>query len=114
MGAAALTPEVSERTDGDVESASRLFGERLTFGEDLEEVVTDGLGRLDGESGDAVELAIGLVIGESGVELSDAGKSGVKGIFCLLLTGSVELDADERAHVGLDGFILMEGGREGE
>jgi len=112
FGPSGLAPEVSESSDGDIECAAGLFREPLSFGEDDEEIVTDLDGGCDGGSG-AAKLTIGAIVRQGSVELSDSGEGGLECLLGLLFAGSIKLDVEERAHVGLDGFVRLER-RDGE
>ena len=59
---------------------------------------------------EAVDLAIFAVIGERGIELGDAREGGAESGVGLRGAAGVKLDADQSAHVGLDGFEALRRG----
>ena len=55
------------------------------------------------------QFAVGIVVGERFIQLVDAGKGGLECRGGLLFRGRIELDAEERPHVGLNHFEGLEG-----
>ncbi len=84
-------PEVHHGLDGYVEGPVRALGNRLSVGQHRPKILTDGnrlpLSRCIAEP---IQLALGLIIAEDIVKLSDAIESGLRSPVCSRFVRSVQ------------------------
>jgi hypothetical protein len=97
------TPKPDERARGDVEGPAARHGEPARGLEDRVEVGARREGFVRGRLGEAVDLRLGPVIGEGGVERGDAGEGGFDRPGQVLDPARFGPgpDGELRAHVGL-------------
>ena len=99
-----LSPEQRDRAERHIEGAIGLFGHLVGGGEHTEEIGAHLHGLAYGRPAEAVHFAVRLVVRKRGVQLGDAVKGGAECLIRLAGVRCIQLDADQRAHVGLDGL----------
>jgi hypothetical protein len=107
-GLSRLAPEPDDRPLRDVERAAGGFRQVLRCSENGEQILADGHRAADAGPGDVVQLAVGPVVRENALEISDAIEGGAERLFGHLLARRVNRDPDERAHVRLNSLIAVQ------
>ena len=101
---AGLSPQQGDRAERHVEGAAGLFGQRAGGGEHGEEVRAHVYGLPHGGEAEVVYFAIRAIVRHGGIQLRDALEGGAEcGIRAAGVRG-VQLDANQRSHVRLDGL----------
>ncbi len=102
LGFSRFTPKPDHGRLGDIKRTGRREGQFERRLENAKQVLAD-MDRLAGRlAAQLHEFAIGIVVRERFVQLMDAGKGGMESRDGLRRRCGIELDAEERPHVGLN------------